>query len=377
MDFLFLPSYSNFFQLLGNSKVPGENGIWLQLEKLDPEGDNNLNRFTLLSYDLKNTFEKLTSKNPPAYTVENENSIYKIGGRIKSFIHPFSTSRFEIRAGETRHSYVQNVKKLLDHIQRGDVYEINYCINFSADNVEINPIGVFEKLSAISEAPFSFLAGINGVYILCASPERFLKKTGDRLISQPIKGTRKRGASSEEDELLKEGLKTDPKERAENIMIVDLVRNDLSRIARPGSVKVEELCEVYTFKQVHQMISTIGCLTSEEDLSNILRATFPMGSMTGAPKVRAMQLIDEYENFRRAYYSGSAGIITSNGDFDLNVIIRSIIYDSRKKIVSFSVGSAITNASDPESEYYECLVKAKALFSALGCSDQWEKLFTE
>ena len=202
--------------------------------------------------------------------------------------------------------------------------------------------------------------------MLSASPERYLKKVGEKVISQPIKGTAKRSFDIEQDAFLKKELKNSAKERSENIMIVDLVRNDLSHTATKGSVVVEELCQVYTFKQVHQMISTI---ISKVDATvspvEIIKTTFPMGSMTGAPKVSAMKIIEELEVTKRGLYSGAVGYFTPTGDFDFNVVIRSILYDAKKQYLSFSVGSAITAQSIPENEYEECLLKAKAMFEVL------------
>jgi len=202
---------------------------------------------------------------------------------------------------------------------------------------------------------------------LSASPERFLKKINNKLISQPIKGTIKRGGSKIEDENLKFALKNDNKELAENIMIVDLVRNDLTRTVLNASVKVEELCEIYSFKQVHQMISTISAeIDNNLALSDIFKNTFPMGSMTGAPKIRAMEIIEKYEKTKRGLYSGAVGYINPKGDFDFNVVIRSIFYNSENNYLSFTVGGAITANSVPENEYNECLLKAKAILEVLG-----------
>lgn len=193
-----------------------------------------------------------------------------------------------------------------------------------------------------------------------------MNRDGNRLLSQPIKGTSRRGATPEEDEALKKELQENPKERAENIMIVDLVRNDLSKIARPKSVTVDELCGVYTFETVHQLISTVSCEVEETtSFTDIIRATFPMGSMTGAPKVRAMELIEEYEAFKRGLYSGTIGYISPNGNFDLNVVIRTLLYNKVQKYLSCSVGGAITINSDPEKEYEECLVKVQRILDGM------------
>lgn len=266
----------------------------------------------------------------------------------------------------SKDEYLTKVKTLQQHIQLGDIYEVNFCQEFYAENVEINPIHIYHKLNKKSPTPFSCFVKHNDNYLLCASPERFIKKMGDEISSQPIKGTIKRGNSEAEDKVLKEQLKNDPKERSENIMIVDLVRNDLSKIAKKGSVKVDELCGIYTFPQVHQMISTVSAkIEKEVDFNTILKATFPMGSMTGAPKVRAMELIEEYETTQRGLYSGTVGFIDVNGDFDFNVVIRSITYNQKNNYLSYMVGGAITALSDPEKEYEECLLKAKAMLEVL------------
>jgi para-aminobenzoate synthetase component 1 len=217
-----------------------------------------------------------------------------------------------------------------------------------------------------SDAPFSGAFGMQGDFLLCGSPERFLRKTSTRLLSQPIKGTAPRGKTDSEDVQIIEALRSNTKEVSENVMIVDLVRNDLSRLAKTGTVKVDELCGIYSFPTVHQMISTVSCEVKEGiGLHDIIRATFPMGSMTGAPKKRAMELIDQNEHFARGWYSGSMGYVRSNGDFDLNVIIRSIRYKHRIHYLSYAVGSAITAASIPEKEYEECLLKALTMERAI------------
>ena len=262
--------------------------------------------------------------------------------------------------------YFDKVGEMLGHIQRGDIYEANFCQEFYSENCRINPLETFNKLNNISKPPFATFLKIEDKYLMSATPERYIKKDGCKVISQPIKGTEKRSDNKKEDQQLALELSNDEKERSENIMIVDLVRNDLSHTAKRGTVKVEELCKVYTFMQVHQMISTI---TSEvdEDVSpiEILKTTFPMGSMTGAPKISAMKIIEELEETKRGLYSGSVGYFKPNGDFDFNVIIRSILYNATKQYISYSVGSAITAKSNPLKEYEECLVKAKAMRQVL------------
>lgn len=272
-----------------------------------------------------------------------------------------------IQSKITKDEYIAAVNQLKQHIQRGDIYEINFCQEFFAEKTIINTVEVFNKLNEISRAPFSAYCKFNNHYLMCASPERFLQKRGNRLISQPIKGTIKRSLDKQEDDQLKLKLKNDEKERSENVMIVDLVRNDLSKIAKRRSVNVDELFGVYSFKQVHQLISTISCDVNDDcDFAEIIKSTFPMGSMTGAPKVSAMKLIEQYESTKRGLYSGAVGYINPEGDFDFNVVIRSILYNAENKYLSFMVGSAITDKADAEKEYEECLLKAKAMFEVLG-----------
>jgi para-aminobenzoate synthetase component 1 len=214
--------------------------------------------------------------------------------------------------------------------------------------------------------PFSVYLKQQPRYVLGASPERFLKKTSNRLVSQPIKGTIRRGRTTTEDEALKLALRNSEKEQAENLMIVDLVRNDLARSAETGSVQVDELFGIYSFQQVHQMISTVSATArADASLAEILGNAFPMGSMTGAPKIRAMQRIDELEATRRGVFSGAIGYITPDGDADFSVVIRSVLYNATDQYASFMVGSAITYDADPEQEYAECLLKASAMRSVL------------
>ncbi len=277
-----------------------------------------------------------------------------------------NSSPIKIHLRTTKDSYFEKVNKLLEHIQLGDIYEANFCQEFFSEAVAINPLHTYFHLNDISQPPFAAFLKSETHYALCASPERYIKKEGLQVISQPIKGTAKRSENSKEDVLIAKQLASDPKERSENIMIVDLVRNDLSRFAEKGSVTVEELCEVYSFKQVHQLISTVSCTIDDEVTPvTVLKNTFPMGSMTGAPKVSAMQIIEELEDTKRGLYSGTIGYFTPNGDFDFNVVIRSILYNQPEEYVSFSVGGAITSQSVPEKEYQECLLKAKAMREVL------------
>lgn len=267
----------------------------------------------------------------------------------------------------SKQAYIDAIQALKAHISRGDCYEINYCQQFSATGTSIDPIQVYHQLSLVSPTPFAAFYRNDAKYLLCASPERFIKKDGSTLISQPIKGTFKRNlVDAEQDEQLKKTLQEDPKERSENVMVVDLVRNDLSRVCQPGSVQVTELFGIYSFPQVHQMISTIeGRIKPSLVFSDILKALFPMGSMTGAPKESVINLIDRYEPVPRGLYSGTIGYISPNGDFDFNVVIRSIVYNATKQHISYHVGSGITYYCNPENEFQECLLKAEAMSAAL------------
>ena len=286
--------------------------------------------------------------------------------KSESAILQVSKKPIKIKLRIHKDEYFEKVEKMLAHIHRGDIYEANFCQEFYAENTKMEPLEAFKKLNRISQPPFATFLKVEDKYLLSASPERYIKKKRNRIISQPIKGTAKRSEDVIVDRQLAIDLQHDEKERSENIMIVDLVRNDLSHTAKRGSVRVDELCKVYSFMQVHQMISTVSSQVSESVMpSEILKTTFPMGSMTGAPKISAMQIIEELEETKRGLYSGSVGYIEPNGDFDFNVIIRSILYNQSQHYISYSVGSAITAKSDPLKEYEECLVKAKAMREVL------------
>ncbi len=349
--------------------------------------------FGYLSYDLKNDTEALTSENfdglhfPDLFFYQPKKLFLAKGNELEiRYLHfcddEFEedwkeiislTTDFEVTAATlpiqqriSEEAYKQKVGKMLDYIHRGDLYEANFCMEFYAENAQIDPLDTFLKLNAISKPPFAVFFKNHKQFLLSASPERYLKKEGDTLISQPIKGTAKRFLDFVEDEKSKNELATNAKERAENIMITDLVRNDLSHTAQKGSVQVTELCGIYSFLQVHQMISTITSrLDTQYTGVDVLRFTFPMGSMTGAPKISVMKIIEELEETKRGLYSGAVGYFTPEGDFDFNVVIRSILYNQENKYLSFSVGSAITSLSVPEKEYQECLLKAKAMFEVL------------
>ncbi|MCC8408944.1 anthranilate synthase component I family protein [Mucilaginibacter sp. UR6-1] len=272
-----------------------------------------------------------------------------------------------IKARFSKEEYLQTANRIKQHIARGDIYVTNFCQEFYAENTTIDPLSIYNKLNSISPNPFSSYFKLRDKYIVCASPERFMARRGDKLISQPIKGTAKRSDNPAEDEAKKASLKQHTKELQENVMIVDLVRNDLTRSAKQGTVKTEELFGLYSFKQVHQMISTVVC-EKNKAISDVqaIKNTFPMGSMTGAPKVSAMQLMEQYERSKRGVYSGAIGYFSADGDFDFNVVIRTLLYNASTQYLSFQTGSAITFNADAEQEYEECLLKAKAILEVLG-----------
>ena len=347
-----------------------------------------------LSYDLKNATEKLESKNTdglgfpdlfffqPKKIFFCKNNILTISylnccadelepdwlaalqiGVVPAELKP--TLNIQQRISEAE--YMQRFEQMQSYIQHGAIYEANFCMEFYAQQAVIQPWTVYQQLNALSEPPFAVYFKNHHHYLLSASPERYLRKEGNTLLSQPIKGTAKRSTNKVQDVQLKEALGVNTKERSENIMIVDLVRNDLSRVASKATVQVEELCGVYTFKQVHQMISTVVAeVRPTISPVEVIRSTFPMGSMTGAPKLSAMQIIEELEATKRGLYSGAVGYFTPDGDFDFNVVIRSILYNAHNQYLSFSVGSAVTAKATAAEEYAECLLKAQAMRAVVG-----------
>lgn len=344
--------------------------------------------FGHLGYDLKNETEDLTSRHPdhigfpdlfffePEWVLQISPGLIMIEGEepekifseIESIhvMDPPDTSKPGIRNRISKQDYISIIHRLQQHILRGDCYEINFCQEFYDKDIIIDPVQVFKRLSSISPNPFAALYKVYDQWLVCASPERFLKKEGRKIFSQPIKGTASRSELKGKDEVNRIRLAASQKERSENVMVVDLVRNDLSRVCERGSVQVDELFGIYSFPQVHQMISTVsGLLKEEVSFSEIIRACFPMGSMTGAPKKRVMELIEKYERTKRGIFSGAVGYISPSGDFDLNVVIRSIMYNQATGYLSFQAGSGITFYSDPEQEWEECLLKAEAIRTVL------------
>ena len=349
--------------------------------------------FGYLSYDLKNDVERLRSANfdglhfPDLYFFQPQKLIFikeeKVEFHYLRMVDDEMETDFEeiqnlrvkaeaehipvkVEARISRDQYLEKVSQMLNYIHRGDIYEANFCQEYYAENVEIDAFNIYRSLNEISTPPFAAYLKLENCNLISASPERYLKKKGSQLLSQPIKGTARRAENPEEDQSIAASLASDPKEQSENVMIVDLVRNDLSRIAKKGSVQVDELCKVYTFKQVHQLISSVTAEVAENiPPVEALRTSFPMGSMTGAPKISAMKIIEELEESKRGLYSGAVGYFTPEGDFDFNVVIRSILYNSDNKYLSFSVGGAITAKSDPDKEYEECQLKARAMREVL------------
>lgn len=346
--------------------------------------------FGMLTYDLKNEIETLYSQNSSglqwpglhffrpeswlswrAEGVEFHGATTGVLAAILATAPPVLAVPCvpAMRPRLPKAEYLRAVEAVREDILNGEVYELNLCMEFYAEAIVLDPVATFLRLNTASPAPFAGFYRYEDHYLLCASPERFVQRRGTRIISQPIKGTIRRGATPAEDEQQQQQLLHNEKERAENLMIVDLVRNDLARLARIGSVQVPELFGLYPFRHVWQMISTVQAeLRPGLDLVDVLRATFPMGSMTGAPKIRAMQLIEHYERTRRGLYSGCLGYAYPNGDFEFNVVIRSLQYRADTGYLSFQVGSAVTYDSVPEQEYAECLLKAKAMLEVLGAT---------
>jgi len=347
--------------------------------------------FGYFSYDLKNEINELTSENidffdfPNLYffipkivfymkdevlyvdTFSEKNETDIIIDEIKNQVGEEQFfSNMKMKKRETRQAYLEKIHQIKAHIKRGDIYEMNYCQEFFSENAELNAEALFYSLNKKTKAPFSSFLHLEDKYLICSSPERFLRKENQQLLSQPIKGTRKRSSDEVMDSELKKELSISEKDKSENVMIVDLVRNDLSKYARQASVKVEELFGVYSFAQVHQMITSISAeLEPNSHFMDAIKGAFPMGSMTGAPKRKAMELIEKFECTKRGLFSGSVGYISPNADFDFNVVIRSILYNATKKYFSVMAGGAITSRSVAEQEYDECLIKVKAILEIL------------
>lgn len=345
--------------------------------------------FGYLSYDLKNEFEKLTSSKPdhlqfPLWRffvpeklfiasggtldirTTNDDAPAVLDQILRATAFPGNGKPGIIKNLPVKERYLQNIHHILRHIQRGDIYEMNYCEEVLIENATAHPQSIYEKLTRISPNPFSAFYTHGPHALACASPERFITRSGYSLISQPMKGTMPRSADPVQDEANRVALSVSEKDRSENVMITDLVRNDLSRIAQRGTVSVPELFGVYSFRRSHQMITTVSCEVMDDiSFTGIIKALFPMGSMTGAPKIRAMELIEKYEQFRRGLFSGSIGYIAPNGDFDFNVVIRSILFNRDLGTVTVPAGGAITAGCIPEKEFEEMMLKLEPQLKTL------------
>ena len=343
--------------------------------------------FGYMSYDLKDHFHGLSSDNssninfPLFFFFEPEIvltfrdctiQVYGDVEKVKSVIdhseevEKTDTPPIFFKPRLSKNAYLKTIDLIQREIRNGEVYELNFCQEFYAQPQAFHPFSTYCRMNAATRMPFSAYCNLDPYHIMCCSPERFVQRTGSMITSQPIKGTAKKGITPEQNAQQKDMLFTSEKDRAENVMIVDLVRNDLARICQTGSVHVPELFGIYEFDNIIQMISTVrGHLKPSVSLFDILQALFPMGSMTGAPKIRAMQLIDHYENFKRGPYSGMLGYIEPNGGFDFNVLIRSLFYDKSQNYLSYPVGGAIVYDSEPLKEYNECLLKAQTIFENL------------
>lgn len=276
--------------------------------------------------------------------------------------HPGSTP-VGLRSNFTRDGYIEAVETVKEYIRAGDIFEANISQRFEAD-MPLPPYDLYRRLRAINPAPFASYLNLDGVTVVGSSPERFLRVRGDLVETRPIKGTRPRGRDDDTDRALALALINSVKDRSEHMMIVDLERNDLGRVCRYGSVRVTELTALEKYATVFHLTSTVeGRLRPGNGTVELLRATFPGGSITGAPKVRAMEIIDELEPTRRSVYTGAIGYIGFNGDLDLNIVIRTMLVKNGKAY--FQVGGAVVYDSDSESEYLETLDKAKALIHAL------------
>jgi para-aminobenzoate synthetase component 1 len=387
------PAYCDYEKIIAGGyrkmNLDASKGFFVSLEE-----ERNKNPdwcFGYISYDIKNQLEHLHSENPdylgleeggfffPAFIFlekegkttllwkEKECSKEKLFSILMDEKSPEGSVLVKVEELCPKAAYLQAIEKIKQKIIHGDIYEINFCRAWLGTYEQLDAEHVFLALTSLSNAPFASLFKMDFLTVIGASPERFLRKDGTKLLSQPIKGTRKRSKEKILDNVLKQELGNSEKEKAENIMIVDLVRNDLSKYAAKGSVKVEELCGLYSFEQVHQMISSVSAeLRQEADAIKAMAGAFPMGSMTGAPKISAMSIIEEMENFKRGIYSGSIGYFSSDGQFDFNVVIRSIVLNTKTKKLLFAAGGAITHLSDPEQEFEESTLKARALAQVLG-----------
>lgn len=370
------PFATRFF--IGNNQLT-ESELWSESADFKKVG--------VIGYDFKNRLEKLKSDNlafldlpeicffKPSICLEFDGKNLLSNIELKDgFWEEIERTKLPLSSDTacivtpqlTIADYLAKVLAIQNHIIEGNTYESNFCQAYAGAFYNWDPIAAYFKLNKLSPMPFSALFKAKSQWIVSASPERYLKRTGGKIIAQPIKGTIKRGQSEPEDTANKEVLASSEKEQAENLMITDLMRNDLSKVSKTGTVEVKELFGIYPLPRVFQMISTVTSLLKEGvSFSDIVHASFPMGSMTGAPKIRTMEIIDELESFKRGWFSGAFGVIEENGDFDFSVVIRSIIADLEVKKLYFGVGSAITYDADAVQEYDECSLKAQAILEVL------------
>jgi para-aminobenzoate synthetase component I len=366
-------------------------GDWDQLKAFIDKHSGEIPIFGYLTYDLKNQLEVLQSSHTdyidfaPSFffapvhliLIDNQGQLMVMSEYADEImkeielvvLEPNIPQKLEMTAKVSRQEYINKVSQIKENIIKGDVYELNYCVEFYNENAKIDPLQTYFALQEISPTPFACFFKWENRYLISASPERFIRKSLNKLFSQPIKGTVRRSEDPIKDLELIKTLRNSEKEKAENLMIVDLVRNDLAKSSINGTIAVDELYGIYSFKQVHQMISTVSS-TIIDGIHPVdaIENAFPMGSMTGAPKVMAMKLIEQYEQTKRGLYSGSVGYFAPNEDFDFNVVIRSIQYNTNNNYLNFEVGSAITFDSHAEQEYEECMLKAQAMLKALNAS---------
>ena len=264
----------------------------------------------------------------------------------------------------TEPGYLDAVRRALEYIAAGDVFQVNLSQRFTATG-RVDPLDLYQRLKTVSPAPFSAFLRWDDLAVVSASPEWFTRTRGDRIVTRPIKGTRPRGPTPEADARLAAELSASPKDRAELTMIVDLERNDLGRVCRYGTVRVLEPMAVETFAQVHHLVATVeGRLRPDVGPTDVVRAVFPGGSIAGAPKIRAMEIIDELEPTRRSLYTGSIGYFSRGGSSGLNIAIRTMLVEGER--VSYQVGGGIVADSDPLTEYHETLHKGRGLREVLG-----------
>lgn len=345
------------------------------------------------SYDYSRKFEKIQTRHPSTYSIpeaifilykiliiedleKKELYITSIAGedlldRVEKEISqieidpsiPSENNEYaEFSSFHAKDEYLKAIQKTKDYIEEGDIYILNLTHQIEISSKK-DPYKVYHYLRNYNPAPFSSFMKFEDFEILCSSPERFIQIKDGMIETRPIKGTRKRGKTAEEDFLMKKELEDSEKDRSELLMIVDLERNDLNHICDPGSVQVPELFTIEAYSTVFHLVSTIvGKISKDIRLSTILSSTFPGGSITGAPKIRAMEIIDELEESRRGIYTGSIGYFSFDGNCDLNIVIRTLVHASDKYYLG--VGGGITYESDLDFEYEETIQKAKALLLA-------------